>query len=279
MIMLGSNIKKYREASNLTQEQLAQRLNISPQAVSKWERGENMPDCASLSDLADALGVSLDRLFGRENASFEDVGYQIVRYMRYMPLKEKLKAIKKTAYFCEQVMMRDDANDSHWQKYYEKREWDLGRMAHSVSDENEYGFTFASNRAELPFYSVFIEPDNGWKAILKPEDYDMFFEIMSDPEVRKAIFVLFTKPDGIKFDAAYASMELGIDEPTPILQKLEKLRLFWRENINIDGKETVIWTFHARCGFIALFSLLNELLFRNTNFDMQSNDRKEPYLR
>ena len=63
--MLGKSIKRLREERQITQRQLAYALNISTQAVSKWERGCGYPDISFLLPLADYFGVSLDELFGR----------------------------------------------------------------------------------------------------------------------------------------------------------------------------------------------------------------------
>ena len=69
---LGENIRKFRLRMKLTQEELAGKLHVSPQSVSKWERSESLPDTAMLPDIADSLGVSLDRLFARESSTFDD---------------------------------------------------------------------------------------------------------------------------------------------------------------------------------------------------------------
>ncbi|MDA0747573.1 MAG: helix-turn-helix domain-containing protein [bacterium] len=59
---LGNRIRSQRERLGLKQQDIASALQISPQAVSKWERGENGPDLAILGALARLLGVSTDWL-------------------------------------------------------------------------------------------------------------------------------------------------------------------------------------------------------------------------
>ena len=59
----SKKIRQLRFRSSLTQEQLAERLSLSPQAVSKWETGAAMPDISLLPDLAEVFGVSIDELF------------------------------------------------------------------------------------------------------------------------------------------------------------------------------------------------------------------------
>jgi len=60
---LGNKIRELRRERNLTQEQLAASLNISPQAVSKWEMGASFPDMTMIPVLAGLFKVSLDELF------------------------------------------------------------------------------------------------------------------------------------------------------------------------------------------------------------------------
>lgn len=61
---LARNIYIYRKERGLTQEELAQALGVSYQAVSKWENAQTMPDTALLPQLSKILEVSIDKLFG-----------------------------------------------------------------------------------------------------------------------------------------------------------------------------------------------------------------------
>ena len=61
--MIGSKIKTLRLGASMTQEQLANRLGVSAQAVSKWESGVNMPDILLLPELSVIFGVTIDDLF------------------------------------------------------------------------------------------------------------------------------------------------------------------------------------------------------------------------
>lgn len=63
---LGSQIMYYRKSKNITQEALAKQLDISNQAVSKWETEQSYPDVELLPKIADIFGITLDELFGRK---------------------------------------------------------------------------------------------------------------------------------------------------------------------------------------------------------------------
>ncbi len=60
------NLKFLRERANLSVKSVAAEMQVSPQAVGKWERNESMPRAEQLPKLADLLGCTIDTLFGRE---------------------------------------------------------------------------------------------------------------------------------------------------------------------------------------------------------------------
>lgn len=66
---LGLTISKLRKEKGMTQEELAEKVNVSAQAVSKWENDISMPDISVLPVLAEIFDVSIDELLGREKVS------------------------------------------------------------------------------------------------------------------------------------------------------------------------------------------------------------------
>lgn len=66
-VAFAKNIQELRKSRNLTQTELAEKLNYSDKSVSKWERGESIPDVASVKAIADYFGVSVDYLLEEEH--------------------------------------------------------------------------------------------------------------------------------------------------------------------------------------------------------------------
>lgn len=62
----GTRFARLRKEKGLTQDFVAEKANVSPQAVSKWENDINMPDITLLPMLSDLLGVTTDELLGKE---------------------------------------------------------------------------------------------------------------------------------------------------------------------------------------------------------------------
>lgn len=67
---IGATIRARRTDADLTQAELAERLNVSAQSVSLWERGVSLPDTALLPDLACILNCSVDMLLGGHSGAF-----------------------------------------------------------------------------------------------------------------------------------------------------------------------------------------------------------------
>lgn len=77
MMYLPANLKKYRIAKGLTQEEVAAFLGITAQSVSKWERGESYPDITFLPALANIFETSVDLLIGMDAIRAEETRYNI----------------------------------------------------------------------------------------------------------------------------------------------------------------------------------------------------------
>ena len=70
-VKIGKFIAECRKEKNLTQAQLAEKLNITDKAISKWERGVAMPDSSIMLDLCDILGISVNELLNGEKIIVE----------------------------------------------------------------------------------------------------------------------------------------------------------------------------------------------------------------
>ena len=78
-INIAKNISDLRKEKGITQEQLADSLNLSPQAVSKWETNTSLPDTQTLPLIADYFGVSIDYLFYGQDISYDEIYEKVFR--------------------------------------------------------------------------------------------------------------------------------------------------------------------------------------------------------
>ena len=71
-IKIGKFIANCRKKNNLTQKQLAEKLNITDRAISKWENGKGMPDSSIMIDLCNELKISVNELLSGEKIEMEE---------------------------------------------------------------------------------------------------------------------------------------------------------------------------------------------------------------
>lgn len=114
----GEKLKNYRKLKNLTQEEVAEKIGVSGQAVSKWEKGECLPDCYNLKILGKVYQVSVDTLLDAEEIESVDSLTGISNKHHFMSysntLIEKARRHQKNCYLLSMdVDNFKKINDTH----------------------------------------------------------------------------------------------------------------------------------------------------------------------
>ena len=98
MVQISKAIVRLRKENNMSQEDMANQLNVSRQAVSKWERGESLPDIENISALAKLFSVSIDSLVN--DVADENIGNKDEANRIFSPIwKNSLFLIAVILYF------------------------------------------------------------------------------------------------------------------------------------------------------------------------------------
>ena len=92
-------IKEYREELQLTQKQLAEKINNLQRNVSNWEKGTSEPDCDTIVKLADIFDISIDELYGRQTSVINKnqstgVEINIMKYVRMLSDTQKFALLQ-----------------------------------------------------------------------------------------------------------------------------------------------------------------------------------------
>ncbi len=87
--IVGEQILKFRKEKGLTQKELGEKTGVSSSAVSQWESG-GTPDISLLPALSDVLGVTVDALFGRTEATRENMAEVVGGYVASLPEEKRL---------------------------------------------------------------------------------------------------------------------------------------------------------------------------------------------
>ena len=102
---MGQIIRRLRKERNLTQEELAQQLNVTFQAVSRWENGTGMPDISQIVPLSNVFGVTTDVLFGKDGTDGEEAIASFIRDVekKICNLPESISSFAWQKECCEDV--------------------------------------------------------------------------------------------------------------------------------------------------------------------------------
>ncbi len=81
--ILSENLKKFRLEKGFTQEEVAGRLRVNAQTVSRWECGTSMPDVLLLPDIAELYGVTIDALYRKSSIAYENYAQRLASVYEY----------------------------------------------------------------------------------------------------------------------------------------------------------------------------------------------------
>ena len=194
MSVIGQQIKQYRLEKGYTQEKLGQMIGVTTQAVSKWERGSS-PDAELLPLIADALGVSIDALFGREEEDLELVMNKKLSKM------SSHQAFHYTFHFCWSIILgltgdpsfTEDFIDTFVSHANNKREQIPDYYAQAVRND---GMASARLSGDFSHFFLMTQPqeDSIKRYLEDTESLRKVFALFSDKNLLTVICYLYTMP-------------------------------------------------------------------------------------
>jgi len=210
---IGNQIKTFRLEKKAKQEDLAEYLGVSAQAVSKWETGASTPDITLLPDIATYFGVAIDELF----ALPEEAQYERIENMFFHERRIHPETFEQSVRFLNDQIAKDTNNA----RTYE----DLAYLYnHRASSDHAQASEYAKRVLEL-------EPDSkgGWVAFLEANNgvcgdewYDNHFTVIQ-------YFKEFLVKNPKNFRGLYAIIENLLadgryDEVIPYIKEIGEVR-------------------------------------------------------
>ncbi len=272
---LSANIKRLRLEKNLTQEQLATKLGVSAQAVSKWETSETYPDGALLVPLANELEVSLDELFGNDSVTMADISGRIVKLIHNTEANDRFNVARDIGWQIERGLFNCRMEI---EKKYDPNEIKNQKNASYILDDN--GFTIVSNGKE-PFFSVFPQPPEGYGHFLDDkDDLQKIFAALSHTDTIDALCYLYHKNENYVFESSVLARDCGIpsDKIEAVLDDLLLLRAMWKQNLAINGEERTLYYSRPSHKLLALFIMARQIGYKGA-YSLQSHIRYTPFFK
>ena len=192
---IGQKIKQLRHKCCLTQEQLASRLNISTQSVSKWETGITMPDISLLPALAGELGVTIDEIFDltvnqklhriEKRLELDDeletsVFYEYAEFLnvQLQEHNDKTKIVSLLAHLYHHRILSDSRKVSQYAReaiLLAPEIKDCQWLLQKTEGANAWDWNVSNHTAVINFYKTVIESDT-----ITPQTPLPYYEIMDN---------------------------------------------------------------------------------------------------
>ena len=220
-------IRNYRTNRGLSQEELGKAVGVSGQAVSKWESMNAMPDPKLLPALADALGTTIDALFGHEKHTKETL-YGELR--EYLANNTDCNTSRK---------LLDLLADSFliWEGSKAEVGYSLeldGQIVHLLDQDTVSGILWTTD--DYRYLAMTQEPSGGWSSAICTPGITEYLSMMADPDVLKCVLWLIgQEPKVIETVLIPAKCGADSSRADEIAEKLVKLGAITVENVEING--------------------------------------------
>lgn len=236
---VGSVIAALRKEKSVTQEELADCVGVSAQAVSKWENG-GAPDCALLPSIADFFGVSIDALFGRSLTDYSGVEGALTKKIMATPEAEKLDLLYSLCWTMQMALFDESAGNYSLETLYASEKF---RGTEDSEFHHPNGYTMVGLGERLPYFFLLPKTPDFEQFQLSENDFCAFFKALSDRAVFDALVLLIKQPTG-KFTAKRLVEKLGISEEkaNEVISVLLRYHLLFSEEIEIDDTVYTIYT-------------------------------------
>lgn len=218
---LSENIKKYRKKLNLTQSDLADKLFVTKQAVSKWETGRGFPESSLIPDLAKALNISIDKLMGKIWFSKKKIilisitSFLIVMLLIFMPsFVDKYRDFQAYSEFTNHIesQLEIDLPRTGTLEYSDYDQWfqygnsmSISIMSYLIFSNNNQISSFEKDMANdsrwlssipeesMPLIPVFLEEyaESGTYYLIYNVTKDTFNDFTELSDVSEYIFIVY----------------------------------------------------------------------------------------
>lgn len=226
MDVIGTAIARLRRERGMTQEALAEVIGVSPQTVSKWETAVSCPDVALLPVLAEVFGVSIDALFGRE-----DAGCAIRPEEAYTHLIGQVKrTIAGTVW--------EPGSDGPFAAA-------LGQYERAMAADSERRSVIQGDGEVIYFREqigvmALKRPEQGWSTLFAAPENAEVLRLLADETFRRAMQVIISRRM-LCFTLPTLARAAGAADEAVLAARLEESGLFARRELMIDEAPLTYW--------------------------------------
>ena len=162
-IKIGNFLKELRKEHNLSQEQLADRFNVSSRSVSRWENGKTMPDISLMKPLAEALGVSVMELMSGNAVTNRNVSANMLRTKFYVcPIcGNAIHAVGDAVVSCCGITLppleAEEPDEAHWIRMEKVEDEIFVSVCHDMTKSHFISFMAYLTSDRVQFVKLYPE--------------------------------------------------------------------------------------------------------------------------
>ncbi len=229
---IGKNITALRKDAGMTQEDLANQIGVSAQAVSKWETGVSMPDILLLPVIADVFDITVDEIYTGKREACEPVQ---TKHYSFSELPEVLY----------ENLLETDSHAWEHKNEEERKKW-LKTLKDNMAKESRCVHFSIGNQGGAVFVDrdfAVIAPAFGTKEsldILNSDTAVPILELLADKKVRY-LFRYLIEIEGKMFTATGLAKKTDMTEGEcrSVLEKMRAANLVWVKDVIVDDEEEV----------------------------------------
>lgn len=269
---IGAQIAKLRKEKGVIQEELAKFVQVSPQAVSKWENG-GVPDTELLPKIADYFEVSLDELFGRTLTDYKNLETAILNRLLSCETDEMIGVMFRLCLAVQNAV----SGGTLMKNYEEMLHPDVNRMYSAMQTDN--GFTqMAINH--LPYFIIVPDDAKNQDLLFDKVDFVSFFELLSDRKTFDALLFLYKRPSNKAFtpNLLVKNLSVSYEAACDIIKSLHKYNILSVTQIEMDDETQEIYTFEPNPAFPCLLLFAYEMIKPSKGYFGYYANRRRPYL-
>jgi len=287
---IGENIARLRREAGITQEQLGSLVSVSAQAVSKWEKG-GMPDSDLLPAIADALHVTIDALFGRENTKNFDIEEIFFNWYMRIPEEKRQYALFKLLLLAQSSPVYTEheisINEMDALKilpvkksngfYYENGKNIPVWLRSQFMDD--FGMRLSIPAEDCPLFLVLSEPEDGYRPnLLAPEMYERLFSALAHEGSVELLYFFYSKPIQY-YSAAALAKACGMEECRlmPGLDAMSEIKLITKHSVVDADGECNVYALNENPGFVP-FLLFARWMVEGPGYIWSWTTRSKPIL-
>ncbi|MDD2258982.1 MAG: helix-turn-helix transcriptional regulator [Bacilli bacterium] len=255
---VGLKIKELRTELKITQEELAKAVQVSTQAVSKWECG-GLPDIELVPKIAVFFNVTTDELFGIPVNDYKNIDQKLCNYINSLSdVKERFIEIFALCYHME-ISVYDKMDLTQ----YNVKEIMEGHYLNSQLLSKE-GMILTQLKKDKPFFAIFPKLDNeDYNGFLKNKNKFLeFIQELSKEDFFNALLLINSRiNNSFTVNLFVKELAISMERAQEIIKTLIKFKLLNVTKLELDDKTIETYTLldnPAILGFLAFLDMLVE---------------------